>query len=789
MRLADFIDSCMEEILGEWEAFAATQLPSAATVDAFALRDHAPQILRAIADDLRQPQTAAAQSAKSHGLAAGGPSAAQTAAEVHGTLRARAGFSITQLLSEYRALRASVLRLWMKLDRSVSISTAADDVMRFNEAIDQAIAESADFFNQEFTDDRIAREAMDRELMRNRGRLEYASRLSNVGFWYCDLPFDVLEWDDRVKEHFFIEPSARVTIEDFYDRIHPEDRERTRSAIAASISSRDAYDIVYRTRHPSSGEIKWIRALGGTDYTSDGSPIHFDGITVDVTAQKLDEKRVAESEARHRGVITNMDEAFSLFDRDFNIIEVNDAACQLVGIARPQFIGCSHWQLFPGTYESELGQMYRQVLLDGQPRFLEHLYVYPDGRAVWYEVRAFKVGDGVAALFRDVTDRVEMIEALKSADRRKDEFLAMLAHELRNPLAPISTAAELLKIASGNQDKVRHASNIISRQVSHMVDLVDDLLDVSRVTRGLVELQKEALDLKSVVDGAVEQTRPLFEARHHVLTTRMASAHISVHGDRTRLTQVISNLLSNAAKYTQQGGEITLNVTVEHGDAKIEVKDNGIGIEQKLLPHVFELFTQAERTPDRSQGGLGIGLALVKSIVELHEGKVGASSNGPGMGSAFTVSLPIVTSAAESVPIHGALSSSPAVKPLKIMVVDDNVDAAYTLCALLETEGHQVMMNENARSALESVERVLPNVFVLDIGLPDMTGYELAIRLRQNPHLANSTFIALSGYGQAHDRVLSKGAGFQHHLVKPVDMMQLRASLAEVGGTESIKQN
>ncbi|MGJ9417689.1 ATP-binding protein [Massilia sp. CMS3.1] len=780
MRFADFIDLYMAEILREWDAFAATRFPSAATIDVAALRDHAHQILHAIADDLRQPQTEGAQFAKSHGLAVVVQSG-RTAAEMHGTLRAQDGFSMTQLVSEYRALRASVLRLWTTVDHSLSDASAASDVMRFNEAVDQAIAESVDFFSREFSQDRIAREAIDRELMLNRARLEYASRLSNVGFWYCDLPFNVLEWDERVKEHFFLEPSATVTIEDFYGRIHPDDRELTRSAIDASISSRDAYDIVYRTVHPSTGEVKWIRALGGTDYASDWSPIHFDGLTVDVTTQKLAEERIAESEARHRGMISNMDEAFTLFDVDFNIVEVNDAACRLVGLTRSQFIGSNHWQLFPGTYESELGQVYRQVLSSGQPNFLEHRYVFADSRDVWFEVRAFKVGDGVAALFRDVTKRVEMIEALKGADKRKDEFLAMLAHELRNPLAPISTAAQLLKLASGDQERVRQASNIISRQVSHMVELVDDLLDVSRVTRGLVELQKEALDLKSVVDGAIEQTRPIFEARHHVLTTRMASAHISVHGDRTRLTQVISNLLSNAAKYTQQGGEIILNVIVEDGEAKIEVMDNGIGMELKLLPHVFELFTQAERTPDRSQGGLGIGLALVKSIVDLHAGKVEASSSGPGMGSTFTVSLPVVVDVTEGQSTKETLFSMAVINPSKIMLVDDNLDASFTLGALLEAQGHQVTIKENAHSVLDSVGSILPQVFILDIGLPDMTGYELARRLRQLPELSLATFIALSGYGQAHDRVLSRASGFHHHLVKPVDMMQLNEALLKAG--------
>lgn len=457
----------------------------------------------------------------------------------------------------------------------------------------------------------------------------------------------------------------------------------------------------------------------------------------------------------------------------------------LIGVpvrkALPDAEGQGFFELLDEVYTSgkAFSALEAPLMLQQEPekplvqRFVDFVYqpvTEPDGTV-----------SGIFVEGADVTDRKLAHDALRESDKRKDEFLAMLAHELRNPLAPISAAAQLLKLASADQNKVRQASDIIGRQVGHMVELVDDLLDVSRVTRGLVELQKEPLDLKSVIGSAVEQARPLLEMRHHALTTRMASEHICVNGDRTRLVQIVTNILSNAAKYTPQGGEIALKVTAESHCVKIQVTDNGIGIEQSLLPHIFKLFTQAERTPDRSQGGLGIGLALVKTLVALHEGTVQAHSDGAGMGSTITVTLPIVASAVMSRAIQGVRPSVPVAEPLKIMVVDDNADAAQTLAALLETEGHHVSVKVDAQSALDSAANIAPQVYILDIGLPDITGYELARRLQQGPKAARSLFIALTGYSHAHDRALSSACGFDHHFIKPVDMEQLRSALSRAG--------
>ncbi|GAB2518363.1 hybrid sensor histidine kinase/response regulator [Lysobacter humi (ex Lee et al. 2017)] len=370
--------------------------------------------------------------------------------------------------------------------------------------------------------------------------------------------------------------------------------------------------------------------------------------------------------------------------------------------------------------------------------------------------------------------QLEAQEQLRRADRRKDEFLAMLAHELRNPLAPISTAAHLLASAT-EQAQLQRIADIIGRQASHLTHLVDDLLDVSRVTRGLIQLERETLDLADAVEAAVEQTRPLVVARAHALQVRVPRGTY-VDGDRTRLVQVLANLLNNAAKYTPQGGRIEVDLEVDGPHAVVTVRDDGLGIDAALLPHIFDLFSQAERTPDRSQGGLGLGLALVKSLVALHGGDVAVHSDGLHQGSRFSVRLPHTVQApqASGVPVSPAVV---APRPLRVLVVDDNADALEMLVAVLDIAGHATRSAATAEGALRIADASI-DVCVLDIGLPDISGYELATRLRER--VPRAVLVALTGYGQAHDRVLSKAAGFEHHLVKPVDIERLLALLASI---------
>jgi PAS domain S-box-containing protein len=416
-------------------------------------------------------------------------------------------------------------------------------------------------------------------------------------------------------------------------------------------------------------------------------------------------------------------------------------------------------------------------------------FTRPDNRKlIWLDSRGRVQYDAdgrpvrIRGVTVDVTERYQAEFELREANRKKDEFLAMLAHELRNPLAPISTAAEMLRMTAHSDPRTKRASEVIGRQVRHMTALVDDLLDVSRVTRGLVELEMEPVDIKAAVASAVEQVRPLLEARNHSLTMRTGSAVALVRGDRTRLVQVIANLLNNAAKYTPQGGEITLALDVADGRVRVCVIDNGIGIDDALLPHVFELFTQAERTPDRAQGGLGIGLALVRTIVALHGGEVLAHSDGAGRGSRFTVTLPALERqpVPDDAPERAGAGGACAPAPLHAMIVDDNVDAAESLAVLLEASGHRTTVLASPLDAIAAAPKDPPQVFILDIGLPELDGFQLARRLRADARTGGALFVALTGYGQAYDRVLSRAAGFHHHLVKPVDIGQLTAILATV---------
>ena len=366
---------------------------------------------------------------------------------------------------------------------------------------------------------------------------------------------------------------------------------------------------------------------------------------------------------------------------------------------------------------------------------------------------------------------------LQAADRRKDDFLAMLGHELRNPLAPISAGAQLLNKLPGTDPRIVRTSQVISRQVGQMTKIVNDLLDVSRVNRGLITLERVPLDVADVVSAAVEQVKPLIETHGHTLTVMPPIEAVRVTGDHARLVQVLSNLLTNAGKYTPNGGHIVVRFGGTPKEAVLEVTDDGMGITPELMPEIFELFTQGSRGADRVQGGLGLGLALVKNLVELHGGTVRADSAGEGRGATFTVRLPRI--AEQPLSTRPTPPRTVKVPPRRILVVDDNVDAARTLADWLKLEGHTVYVFFDGPSALDFEAPDHIDAFVLDIGLPGMDGREVARRLRARPDTSHSLLIALSGYGQAADLERSAAAGFDHHLVKPADPQALQHLLAQ----------
>ncbi len=425
-------------------------------------------------------------------------------------------------------------------------------------------------------------------------------------------------------------------------------------------------------------------------------------------------------------------------------------------------------------------------------REFEYRYRHPARGLRWIHSKAGRVLHAdrprIVGIHLDVTERKHAEEALQELNQRKDEFLAMLAHELRNPLAPIRNAAQILRLHAKGNPKLEWARAVIERQSRHLTRLVDDLLDVSRIVRGQITLEKAPVDLSDVVRHALETSRPLVRERKHQLTVSVPGEPLPLDADLTRLAQVVANLVINAAKYTPEGGRIWLEAERQAERVALRVRDTGMGIAPSLLGHVFELFTQGTRTLDRAQGGLGIGLTLVKKIVEMHGGTVEARSAGSGQGSEFVVCLPLlrarsVAGRKHDAPAIGAGAEAESGAPVRVLVVDDNVDAAESIAMLLALEGHEVRSVHAAHDALEAAKSFRPHVVLLDIGLPDMDGYEVARQLRSQQRVESLRLVAITGYGQQSDRLRAQEAGFDQYLVKPVDPEALHAVLDSVPST------
>jgi PAS domain S-box-containing protein len=395
---------------------------------------------------------------------------------------------------------------------------------------------------------------------------------------------------------------------------------------------------------------------------------------------------------------------------------------------------------------------------------------------------------GVVLVFRDITERRRLERELQQRsqdlierDRRKDEFLAMLAHELRNPLAPIANTLQVLRLQFAGQPEVEYAGAMMGRQLSHLVRLVDDLLDVSRVTRGKLDLRKQRIDVATIVGRTVDSVRSLLEERQHHLHVDLPAEVLQLEADPDRVQQVLGNLLGNAAKYTPHGGEIRLSARREGDKVVLRVRDNGIGIRAEALPSLFDMFQQADRVPGRLSEGLGIGLTLVRSLVEMHGGSVSVASAGPNQGSEFIVRLPVLPSDLVSAAPVSAMPPPPVTRPLRVLVTDDNRDSADSMALLLEAMGHEARTAYDAAQTLQVLKTFSPEVIFLDIALPHgMDGYELARRLRRQPVLEKAFLVAMTGYGQEDDRLKSKAAGFDHHLVKPADLDDISRLLGGV---------
>ena len=573
--------------------------------------------------------------------------------------------------------------------------------------------------------------------------------------------------------------------------VHPDDRGRIRAALEQAARTGGSLAGEFRICRPDNGEVRWMEVRGQVHFDAHGAAVNMSGVTLDITKRKQIETLAAGRTAQFETLLTAAPLGVYLIDADFKIREMNPTARAVFGDI-PGLIGRDLEEtihvMWPKAYADHITALFRHTLETGESYTMaEHIEDRLDRKVTEYyewQIHRIPLPDGrygVVCYFRDISTQVlarrEIMRAnreLEAADRQKNEFLAMLAHELRNPLAPVRNSAELLARTMPTDPRTENAINMIKRQVTQLTRLVDDLLDVSRITQGRIELKRQSLEIGGIIAQAVETVEPLLRERQHQVSITSSYEALHVNGDAARLVQCIVNVLTNAAKYTDAGGRIRVETRVEDATAVIEITDSGVGISSDLLPRIFNLFVQSDRTLDRSQGGLGIGLSVVKRLVEMHNGQVCAHSAGAGEGATFEIRLPLIEK-----PSTTAKAARPFKSPSRrILVVDDNVDSATSLALLLTLDGHETKAVNSAQAALQFASSFKPDVVLLDIGLPEMDGYEVASRLRKLAELNGVRLIALTGYGQCEDRERARAVGFDDHLVKPVEFQALERALA-----------
>ena len=701
------------------------------------------------------------------------------------------------------------------------------------------------------------RDAALAELATSNEKLTLAADAAEFGLFDHTLPRKGIAWNARAREHFGMPAEGPVTSEMIERALHPDDRERVLAAVRALVAApagEQRYQDEYRTVGLVDGRERWILARGRVLPGADGRPARLVGTTVDISGHKQAEgsarasaqealaaaerlrllDAIGEATRVAHDPATIMGEATRLLGQQMGVTRVayadlepdNDrftirhdwtapGAASTVGVYSLDLFGSraradmrEGRTLLIHDVDAELGEadgaaMFNRIgvkaivccpLVKGG-RLVAMMAVHQDAPRRWTAGEVALVEAVVERCWAHI-ERVRGAEALRDADRRKSEFLATLAHELRNPLAPIRNGLELMRMQSAGKpvgnaagrgadpallDNVRA---MMERQVNHMVHLVNDLLDIARVSSGKLVLQMRRVDLREAIATAVETSRPLIDANGHRLEVDVPDLALEVEADPVRISQVVSNLLSNAAKYTPQGGRIVLAARIEGALLAISVQDNGIGIGAESLGAVFDMFTQVERSLTRSNGGLGIGLSLVRRLVELHGGSVLAASDGVGRGSTFTVRLPLAAAARQGQGpgpdlVPAALPpQGQSARRLRVLVADDNADAAHTLAALLEIAGHETRVVHDGVAALAVASQFDPQLVFLDIGMPRLDGYATARRLRASPGLEGAMLVALTGWGAEEDRARSRAAGFDRHLLKPALPADVEAVLA-----------
>jgi len=625
------------------------------------------------------------------------------------------------------------------------------------------------------------RKRIEQELRSSEERLRMALAAGRMGNWEWDLGANTVTWSADLEAIHGLAPGTFAGTFDAYEEdIHPEDREHVRQAIAETLQ-RDEHQLEYRIVRPD-GAVRWVEGRGKVFRDSTGAPLRLVGVCTDVTERKEAELKLERE--RERLSLALAAGAMGVYEWD----PVEGAAWwspelySIYGVKPESFSPAEGVNLVHPEDLEKVMEMQRAIE-EHRPWIQEYRIIRPDGEVRWVAGRGntgYKDGGGrrFHGVIADITERKRVEEALREADRHKDEFLAMLSHELRNPLAALSTAAHVVRASKAKDPTLAGAQGVIERQTQHIVRLIEDLLDTTRIRLGKLSLKREALNLGDLVFEVTESKRAA-----GVLSGRAAvnveASPVWVHGDRARLEQLYSNLLDNALKFTPKTGHIHVSVQQRGAEAILCVADDGPGIAPEVLPKVFDLFVQGEQNLDRPQGGLGLGLALVRRLADMHGGNVSAASDGIGHGSSFTVSLPAIEG--PSGPSTGAAALTPAGrKPLRILIVEDNQDARQMLCAALAMQGHDVREAASGAAGVAAAAETNPDVVLLDIGLPDTDGYDVARRLRAGPGGRSMTLVAVSGYGPADNGERDDAAGFDAHVVKPASADQIAEVIARL---------
>ncbi len=632
-------------------------------------------------------------------------------------------------------------------------------------------------------------------------RLRLAAKAGGVGIFDVNFKTGEYYWSPEMNTILGLSSEAEVSFERISSLIHPLDRERVVGEAERALTPEGPGDFesVHRILHPD-GAVCWMRVNGRTDFAGEGAErraVRVLGTAQDITALKEAEEAARESGEYFRTLADNIAQLAWMTDEHGWTFWNNQRWLDFTGMTHEEMQGWRWLEFVHPAHMVRVREKFRWHIAMGKVWEDTYPLRSRDGSYRWFLSRALPIRDAQGRVLRwfgtntDVTEQRNTEDELREVDRHKSEFLAMLGHELRNPLAAIRNALVLCQV---DGETFEWAKGVVDRQSAQLARLVDDLMDVSRITQGKVELRRERVEICDAVRQAVEATRSLIAQRGHELSVECPPHQLWVEADPARLQQIVGNLLSNAAKYTEPGGKISVTATmndVSEPSRKITVtvRDNGVGIPSEKLPQMFEIFTQAERSLDRAEGGLGLGLTIVKKLTEMHGGTVSAWSAGLGKGSTFSIHLPAAAApaanelAAVGEPRHAATASSAApprqtvFKEQRILVVDDNVDAAEALCRLLRRTGCKLEIALDGLSALDRAQEFHPTAVLLDIGLPGMDGYEVARRLRAEEHEKHTLLVAITGYGQEEDLRRSREAGFDRHLVKPVDINEIKQLL------------